>query len=425
MTLDEFNSSIATPPPTAAPKNAGSMMSASQMMLNAFHGLGSVATGAAKEAIAGPIQLGADIEGDLDKAASSIPGVKANTASGAQAMATQPGLTPSGGAEKAGAVIGDIAEGAVGPGDVEAAPDAIKAGVQALKDSDKNPVVQAIEKMGKDAAGGVKKAVGGDKVDPVESDLMPRLTPKEAEAAKKTNPQGFMGNIKRIAGDATKKAAATVKAMVPGFDKLGTFTEKANAVRGALSTEAENLKSQIADSDHPVPKREVVSAINSTEIPELIKTGDAAVRRMGNAIRKKAASIIAEQPGTVGGQLAGRKAFDDYVKKEIPNLYDNPGITAYRQLVSNIRDAWNGKIAEEAPEGVDYLGSLGKQSDLFDAEDVLNEKAARGEPQSQGEIGTNRFQRYADAHPGQAKAAKAAGGLILTGISAGEAVKNL
>lgn len=231
--------------------------------------------------------------------------------------------------------------------------------------------------------------------------VMPRLTSKVASTIGKTNPTGIMGNISAVAPKRVQQVADAIKGV---FNPAKTLSENANNVMKAISTEAQTLKSTIMSQDHPYVFKELQSAFNKMDIPHFIKTSDSLVQKRAASIVSKFMEIAKSGDGKISSLLDARKAFDQWVEREYPRVFDESG-NAVNQLVSNVRNTANKFIADAVPNA-GVKASLQKQSLMYDAFDTLNEKAALGDIKSTGEIGTNRFSRWATNHPNIANLAK-------------------
>ena len=270
-----------------------------------------------------------------------------------------------------------------------------------------------------DTAGKIKGAIKDSSLKQTTEDVSPRLTAEEAESTK-TKTSTFTKKITKVPSKNTIDMANAVHDTI----KSGkTFSEKANLADEGISKEAKSLKSQIKDVDHPVPKKELISSLKKTEKPVLISS-DRTLNTAYNLVIRKATDIIDKMDGTVSGTLDGRKSFDDFVSKQFPNLYESDTMTPMRTAIKNIRNQWNDFTESQLPDNVKFKNSLDKQSKLFEARDILREKAARGAPKVQGEIGTNRFGRWAKAHPKTVKLAKTGAGIAATSLGVGEVVKH-
>ncbi len=230
--------------------------------------------------------------------------------------------------------------------------------------------------------------------------VSPRLTPTQAEKTAVTAPSKIMGKISPIASKYTKQIADAVKGIV---NPRKTFSENATTVEKTIVDKAQALKANLKATGKTYTPQELNKALNSVELPDYIKTADKSVQKTATAIINKFKEFGANNKGTLDGLLTARQQFDVWVKQQYPKVFDRTGI-AVNDLVKNIRTAGNDFLARKAGDDVAVKASLKEQSLLYEAADVLNEKAAFGAPSSIGEIGTNRFQRFAANNPTVTKA---------------------
>lgn len=272
----------------------------------------------------------------------------------------------------------------------------------------------------KDAIGaGIDSALGKTALDSTIEAVSPELKGKAAVSAAK---QGLIkkpltGEIVPKTSSGVQKIAQTVSDTVPNFDTLGTFSEKLNAVKATNSQLAENLKTEVLQSgqDRIYSFKELNAKLRDIEKPIALKA-DPVLERQFDLARDAAIKIAREEGGTVSSLFDARKAFDQLVEKQFPNLYERAN-APMRDAITSIRDGMNEFIENNLPEGSGFREKLLQQSNLFRAIDNLAPKAA-------AEIGTKTMGRIAGRHPlisglikGGAKAA--AGGGI-----AGEAFKH-
>ena len=303
---------------------------------------------------------------------------------------------------------GEAVSGALSTANVLGAEDVAKVG------SDVAAKVAGTD-MGKAVISGVKDILGSRSTNKVIEEVSPRLTPQVAEnAATKTSL--LRGKTTIVPTDHTKEVADAVKDVVKGK----SFSQDKELVRNAISTEAKNLKSYIKEVDHAVPGRELKSALAKVEKPIMVKSDNTVNNYFDNVV-KKANSIIDESKGTVSGLLDGRQEFDKMIQKEFPNLYSDEKMTPIREAVKSIRNQWNDFMEGQLAGDPAFKESLHKQSLMYDAFDNLSEKAAKGAPKVQGEIGTTRLDRMAARHPVVTKGAKAAGAGALGLVGGGAA----
>lgn len=238
--------------------------------------------------------------------------------------------------------------------------------------------------------------------DSVLTAVSPRLT-KAVASVTPTQTQGLLSKITPVASQYLNKVADAVR---PVFKDGAPWSTNAQAADGSIGTEAQSLFSKIGPKANYI-FGELKSALNKTEIPHFIKTSDSLVQKRAQSIIDKFMEIAESNGGKVQSLLKSRQEFDAWVQKEYPRVFDDAG-NAVSELVKNIRNTANKFIADNAPEEANVLPSLEKQSLLYDARDTFREKAALGELQNQGEIGTTNIQRWKAAHPGLTKIPKIA-----------------
>lgn len=189
------------------------------------------------------------------------------------------------------------------------------------------------------------------------------------------------------------KATTEIGKAVQGIVKTGVpAADNITSLRQAISSEAENLKSQIKDADHPYSFKELNSKLNAVDTPISIK-GTAFEKQIG-AVKKAAMSIAKDSGGTVSSLLDARKAFDSLVSKEYPNLYDSAS-APMKTAITSIRNTMNDFIEENLPANLSYKDSLGKQNMYYRAIDNISEKAV-GDTKT---TGIGRIGKAIKAHP--------------------------
>ena len=231
----------------------------------------------------------------------------------------------------------------------------------------------------------------------------PRLTAKTATEATKTSPKGILGKISVVPAKRTLEIKDALKS-VPDITKGSSLTEKANRVEKAINKEAESLKYKIAKKDIPYSTKDLNTRLKAVEIPEFIKSSDTATQVKANRIIDKFNEIARNKDTKISNLLDARKEFDAWVKKEYPRVFDESS-NAVQTLVKNIRTEVNNFIDDSIPDA-SVKESLKKQNLLYDAHDIINEKAVMGAPKTYGEVGTTRLGRFAERHPTLTKASK-------------------
>ena len=261
--------------------------------------------------------------------------------------------------------------------------------------------------------GGVKKAMGKNVLKEIVSDIAPEVSAKAG--AKTIAKQGLIktpitGTIKTVASKAEQNVAQIIADNVPGFSKLGTFAEKVNLTRKTAYDIADKLKQKVIKEGKNIiyPFKELESKMVALE-PSISIKADTVLQRQFNLAREAALKIAKDKGGTIDSLLDSRKAFDDLVAKQFPNLYDKAN-APMRDAITQMRRTMNKFIEEKLPKGTGYTDSLNVQTNLFNAIENMSPKALN-------EVGTSRFSRYAAKHPlasGLIKKATTAG--IYTGV---------
>lgn len=210
--------------------------------------------------------------------------------------------------------------------------------------------------------------------------VSPKMTARDTASAlaEGRGQGGGMLSKTKIAPDpmTTKVAEATqniVKKGVPASKNIAN-------IRQALSTEAENLKSQIESVDHPYSFKELNAKLNNVETPISIK--GTAFEKQIDAVKQAAMKIAKDNGGTVSSLLDARKGFDSLVSKEYPNLYESAS-APMKNAITSIRNAMNDFIEQNLPDNLSFKDSLDKQSLYYRAIDNIAEKSV-GETKTTG-----------------------------------------
>lgn len=266
--------------------------------------------------------------------------------------------------------------------------------------------------IAKDIIGaGVGKALGKDALSSIVDDVTPTLTGKSLDkkiAKGGLTKSGILGTIQQQTTPQTKNIAQAVSQAVPNFSKLGTFTDKINAVRQAAFIEGDQLKQQIEQSGKNIifPQKELAATLKNIDLPFAIKS-DTTLTNQFDLARSAAMKLAQENGGNLSGLLQTRKDFDRLVEKQFPNLYDRTN-APMRDAIQGIRDSMNNFLEEKLPAGSGYKESLKKQSLLLKAATNMASKARQ-------EVGSNGLSRFAGRHP----LLKGIGSKVLTGALGG------
>jgi len=195
--------------------------------------------------------------------------------------------------------------------------------------------------------------------------------------------------------------AANEVAKIKGYNIKGSNLSKHNAVNNAIGEEAVRLRgalkkenfSLVEDVPESIPttKNEFGNVVQGQPIPahvrnkfepvlEKVKSdissletlaGDA--QTVASKVFDKTKELMAKNPPTLEGLLNVRQEIDKWARLSDKKFFDKTGARQY--AVREIREAINNFIDANA-QSVAVKESLKKQSSLYRAKDVLQEKAA-------------------------------------------------
>ena len=258
------------------------------------------------------------------------------------------------------------------------------------------PILKGIG-LAKNAIGGaVGKVLGKDVLASVIGDTAPIVGAKGAAqgAARGGLMQTLIsGRVKQVASAEARQIAEAVVEAVPNFAKLGTFTAKLNATAEAAYEMAEVLKKQVIQSGKNIlyPFKELRASLMGLEKPIMVAR-DSTLNGAYDDVINAALKIAQEKGGTISSLFDARKAFDEMIRMQFPNLYTSNSMRPMTAAIKNIRRAMNQFIEKKLPKGSGFSESLRRQSRLFEAVDNMASKAAR-------ETGTTRMSRFTKRHP--------------------------
>lgn len=294
------------------------------------------------------------------------------------------------------------AEGAVIGAGGTAALEGAGAAVKAFRGAG-TAAVDGVDSRITDATPSYNKSLIGKNVKTVEGDIVPRVNESGA------------GGARTVTTSASEHAAGTELKNVPDYPDNGTALQKAQAVNKAIGQEAEGLRTKLADLDKsdPLNKEEAHTAINNHVLNSLYGDAKDAMLERGKGIEGAAdrsktvvgrygqdvADSLSNYDGSREGILQLRQDIDDAYKVARGKLaFNSDTFNQLDDMNSQLRTALNKELAESA---VDATGnqdagvadSLKKQSNLYNAQKVLNDKA-------RAEAATNSG-RYFQQHPFQ------------------------
>jgi hypothetical protein len=231
--------------------------------------------------------------------------------------------------------------------------------------------------------------------------VSPKLTAAEtsdAIAARGGSKTGLLRTITANPDPAVQRIAQTVQKYVPDFNPAKSLVENINATKATVGTLASDLKQAVVASgkDRIYSFKQLGASLNGLEKPTLL-VGDS--EKVYKNVISKAMEIARSNGGKVSDLFQARKEFDQFVSKQIPNLYNSDTQTAMRIAIRNVRNALTDFTAEHLPPDIGLHDALTVQSHLLDAIENMSGKAASG---AQKEVGTNAIERATSAiknHP--------------------------
>lgn len=217
--------------------------------------------------------------------------------------------------------------------------------------------------------------------------IMPKLTPSvEAERAamglKKT---WFLGKITMNATKQEKEAAVMAQKILRPNK---TVVENIWLARKVLNKETDDLIRIVDQSNVKLDPKEIVKRMRSIEKPLLIRGGENEAKY--DAAIKKFEEIMKKHPSTPWGLLKSRKEFDNWVEREIPNLYNSDTMTPLKVAITKIREVPNNWLNENVGWDIVKAG-LKKQSQLINIVENLSTKSEQ--------TGGNRLSRFVKRNP--------------------------
>lgn len=245
-------------------------------------------------------------------------------------------------------------------------------------------------------AGAAYDGIKGKLADRADKFLLDLTTPRAVGNVRK----GIAENMTEegLLNTATQNATPHQRQVMDTISQLGVKrgnSDLANReiIEGALGTEAEQLRSNIAGSKAIYNTQDLNSRITKfaddalTDNPLLVE--DSAGTNYLKMATNKMLGLAKANGGTPEGLLNTRQQFDQWAKSR-GGFKD--GGNAFREAVSVVRSAANDYLGEMVPTAA-VRDSLTKQSHMYDAIDALNSKIAY--------MPGNRVSRFFDSTPGK------------------------
>jgi len=224
-----------------------------------------------------------------------------------------------------------------------------------------------------DATPSYNKKMIGQNVITQEDKIVPRIAEENT---------GFTGT-RPVTTSASEYKAGQELNNIKDYPDKGTNLEKSLATGEAIGKEAENMRSQIAAEDKSDPldtKAERAKVTNyvtknlDPEEQEKFESGQSSKTAMGRYVNQ-VNEAVADYNGTREGKLDLRQKLDDIYKENRGKLaFQGDSGNTLDETHTDIRNEIN-KDLKGSTNNIDTQASLNKQTNLYRAKDVLDEKA--------------------------------------------------
>ncbi len=230
----------------------------------------------------------------------------------------------------------------------------------------------AIEKSGVDALDSQTKSFLEDLIRPSQTKLV-----KEAQVARTT--EKGIGPFKKsvIEPEQYEKDAVAEVAKIPDVKPSNTFQQNYNIIRDHNIAEAQNLEKAITENDFVIPKKEVISRLNSTKeilAKSPVLVGDA--EKTADRLLAGAVDFVNKNIGKGTGLLKAKKEFDQWVLTQKPKAFDSAAENAFSIANREVRKVFKDILDENAPNAM-VKQSLSRQHALYNAMENIVPKAAQ------------------------------------------------
>lgn len=260
---------------------------------------------------------------------------------------------------------------------------------------------------------GIGNMLGKDALSGIVSDISPTLTAKsgaKAIAKQGTTKSLIKGQINEVADPVLRETAQVIDENIPKFNKLNTYSEKVESVKGAIKGLAKDLRDNLT-------KEEINPIMTPDDLMSLDKMLKTSIAQnpvlVGNP--GKQAQLIFDQfkrflpkgrDITMTDVLDARQKLDSWIETIKPKAFDPATENALSVGLRAVRQGANDLMDRRSPSA-NVKQLLKKQSLLYRAMDNLSEKAAK-------ELGSTRLSRFAKKHPKTSGLLKGTGKVALT-----------
>lgn len=235
---------------------------------------------------------------------------------------------------------------------------------------------EILQTAGQALQSGTDDAISSARLTAVQKLLQPvENKASRLDAVSRTQEKGILGS-KVVEPTAREIDMVSDIVEIPNVNPKGTFQSNFNATKEYNFELAKQLENEIASNNFLIPRKETIARLNKAvatleESPVIVGDAQKTAQRLIDGAKK----FINESDGTASGVLEARKKYDKWVVSQKPKAYDANTENAFTIANREVRSTLNDILAEKAPN-VDVKGSLQKQSRIYDALDILQEKAA-------------------------------------------------
>lgn len=240
------------------------------------------------------------------------------------------------------------------------------------------PVLKGLSAVKRGVGSATSKALYGSS-DDVAKAVAPKLSAKETAQAitqRGTEKKGLLRQTTVKPDPRVIEIADVVRANVPKFNPSKSALYNIDETQKVVSDMARKLKQEvIAGGQNRIYNyRELAARLNKIDRPLLIAS-DTTLNNVYNRVVAKAMEIAKSKGGKISNLLDVRQEFDNFVKKQFPNLYSSETLTPMRQAIKDIRNELNTFTANNLPDGVGFRENLITQHQLLNAIENMAEKA--------------------------------------------------
>lgn len=193
-----------------------------------------------------------------------------------------------------------------------------------------------------------------------------------------------MNGQRPVTTSASEHAAGTEANNIQNYPDNGTNLQKMLATQDALSTEAENMRSNLQAEDKTNPldtskeQEKVYDIVHSQlppEIQQAIKDGTSLPKTAAGRFYETVQEAVDNYNGTREGKLDLRQTIDQAYKNARGKLaFGSPDQNALDEVKTDIRTSLNEDLANST-KNTDTQASLKRQSNLYNHKEVLTAKA--------------------------------------------------